>query len=83
MTRPATPDARPPHALQTLFNLRREEIGPVLIAALFFFCVLTALMLLRPARGAARQHRHVDAGRVVDALRCDLAAGSGRRLLRA
>jgi AAA family ATP:ADP antiporter len=38
--------------LQALFNVRRAEIGPVLIAALFFFFVLTALMLLRPARDA-------------------------------
>jgi AAA family ATP:ADP antiporter len=43
---------RRPRLLQTLFDLRREEIGPVLIAALFFFCVLTALMVLRPARDA-------------------------------
>ena len=35
-----------------MFNLRRDEIGPVLIAALFFFFVLTALMVLRPARDA-------------------------------
>lgn len=43
---------RRPRLLQILFDLRREEIGPVLIAALFFFCVLTALMVLRPARDA-------------------------------
>ncbi|ANF57589.1 NTP/NDP exchange transporter [Halotalea alkalilenta] len=60
MTRPAIPDARRPHALQTLFNLRREEIGPVLIAALFFFCVLTALMLLRPARDALGMERGIE-----------------------
>lgn len=36
--------------LQHLFNVRREEIWPVLLAASFFFCVLTALMVLRPAR---------------------------------
>ena len=51
-----TPAARPtpsrPSPLQALFNLRREEVGPVLIASLFFFCVLTSLMLLRPARDA-------------------------------
>ncbi len=35
-----------------MFNLRREEIGPVLVAALSLFFVLTALMLLRPARDA-------------------------------
>lgn len=43
---------RRPRLLQTLFDLRREETEPVLIAALFFFCVLTALMVLRPARDA-------------------------------
>lgn len=49
-----------PRLLQTLFNLRREEIGPVLIAALFFFCVLTALMLLRPARDALGMERGIE-----------------------
>jgi AAA family ATP:ADP antiporter len=38
--------------VQILFNVRREEIAPVLIAALFFFCVMAALMVLRPARDA-------------------------------
>jgi AAA family ATP:ADP antiporter len=47
-------------ALQTLFNLRREELGPVLIAALFFFCVLTALMLLRPVRDALGMERGIE-----------------------
>ncbi|HEY0685818.1 MAG TPA: MFS transporter [Steroidobacter sp.] len=46
--------------LQALFNLRHEEIGPVLIAALFFFCVLTALMLLRPARDALGMERGIE-----------------------
>lgn len=41
-----------PDILQRYFNLRREEIPSVLLAALFFFCVLTALMVLRPAREA-------------------------------
>lgn len=35
-----------------LFNLNRSEIAPVLLAVFFFFCVLTALMVLRPAREA-------------------------------
>jgi len=35
-----------------LFNIHREEIFPVMLAVLFFFCVLTALMVLRPAREA-------------------------------
>nr|WP_298130564.1 MFS transporter [uncultured Pseudoxanthomonas sp.] len=43
-----------------LFNLHREEVAPVLIAALFFFCVLTALMLLRPARDALGMERGIE-----------------------
>ncbi|MEQ9547346.1 MAG: MFS transporter [Marinobacter sp.] len=35
-----------------LFNINRDEIIPVMLAAFFFFCVLTALMVLRPAREA-------------------------------
>ncbi|MFL1453784.1 NTP/NDP exchange transporter [Marinobacter sp. GN3S48] len=35
-----------------LFNINRDEIIPVLLAVFFFFCVLTALMVLRPAREA-------------------------------
>lgn len=35
-----------------LFNVKRDELGPVLLAVVFFFCVLTALMILRPAREA-------------------------------
>lgn len=38
--------------LQSLFNVRRHEIIPVSLAVLFFFSVLTSLMLLRPAREA-------------------------------
>ncbi|MEL1265653.1 NTP/NDP exchange transporter [Pseudoxanthomonas putridarboris] len=60
MSRTTTPAPRRPRLLQALFNLRREEIGPVLIAALFFFCVLTALMLLRPARDALGMERGIE-----------------------
>lgn len=49
-----------PRFWQTLFNLRPKELGPVLIASLFFFCVLTALMLLRPARDALGMERGID-----------------------
>lgn len=53
MSRSEMPTAsRRPRMWDAMFNLRREEIGPVLIAALFFFCVMTALMVLRPARDA-------------------------------
>jgi ATP:ADP antiporter, AAA family len=43
-----------------LFNLRRGELAPVLVAGLFFFCILTALMLLRPARDALGMERGID-----------------------
>ena len=43
-----------------LFNLRRGELAPVLIAGLFFFCILTALMLLRPARDALGMERGIE-----------------------
>lgn len=49
--------------LLALFNVRREELWPVLLAALFFFCVLTALMVLRPARDALGMQRGIDAVR--------------------
>lgn len=49
-----------PRLMRALFNLRREEVGPVLIAALFFFLVLTALMLLRPARDALGMERGIE-----------------------
>ncbi len=41
-----------PAYLQRFFNVRRGEVLSVFLAGLFFFCVLTALMLLRPAREA-------------------------------
>ncbi|MES2859033.1 MAG: MFS transporter [Pseudomonadota bacterium] len=49
--------------LQGLFNLRRGEITPVLVAGLFFFCILTALMVLRPARDALGMERGIDSVR--------------------
>ncbi|MDX3925813.1 MAG: MFS transporter [Shinella sp.] len=60
MTRTTTPSPGRPRLLEILFNLRRGEVGPVLIAALFFFCVLTALMLLRPARDALGMERGIE-----------------------
>jgi ATP:ADP antiporter, AAA family len=47
--------------LQRFLNVRREEVAPILVAALYFFCVLTALMLLRPARDALGVQRGIDA----------------------
>lgn len=35
-----------------MFDVRREELAPLLTATFGFFCVLTALMLLRPVRDA-------------------------------
>ena len=52
--------SRRPRLLRLLLNLRREEIGPVLIASLFFFFVLTALMVLRPARDALGMERGIE-----------------------
>ncbi|MCA8864580.1 MULTISPECIES: NTP/NDP exchange transporter [unclassified Halomonas] len=60
MSRTTPTASRRPHLLKTLFNLRREEIAPVLIAALFFFCVLTALMLLRPVRDVLGMERGIE-----------------------
>jgi AAA family ATP:ADP antiporter len=49
-----------PARLATLFNLRPGEVRPVLLAGLFFFCVLTALMVLRPARDALGMQRGIE-----------------------
>lgn len=49
--------------LTALFDVRREEAQPVLLAALFFFCVLTALMVLRPARDALGMQRGIESVR--------------------
>ncbi len=46
-----------------LFNLRRDEIAPVVVAGAFFFFILTALMLLRPARDALGMARGIDSVR--------------------
>ncbi len=47
--------------LQTFANVRRQEAIPTLVAGLFFFCVLTALMVVRPAREALGMQRGIDA----------------------
>ncbi len=49
--------------ISALFNLRRGELAPVLVAGLFFFCILTALMMLRPARDALGMERGIDSVR--------------------
>ncbi|AMN48396.1 MFS transporter [Steroidobacter denitrificans] len=48
------------HRLAALFNIRREEAVPVLLAVFFFFCILTALMVLRPARDALGMQRGIE-----------------------
>ena len=47
--------------LSRFTNIRREEVGPTLVAGLFFFCVLTALMVIRPAREALGMQRGIEA----------------------
>ena len=47
--------------LQRFTSIRREEVGPALVAGLFFFCVLTALMVIRPAREALGMQRGIEA----------------------
>lgn len=46
--------------LAALFNVRRQEVVPVLLAVLGFFCVLTALMVLRPVRDALGMRRGIE-----------------------
>lgn len=47
--------------LQRFTNIRREEAAPAFASALFFFCILTALMVLRPAREALGMQRGIEA----------------------
>jgi len=47
--------------LQRFTNIRRDEVGPALAAGLLFFCVLTALMVVRPAREALGMQRGIEA----------------------
>jgi len=49
------------HLLQRFTNVRREEVLPTLVAGCFFFCVLTALMVVRPAREALGMQRGIEA----------------------
>jgi AAA family ATP:ADP antiporter len=51
------------HLLQQFTNVRREEVVPTLVAGLFFFCVLTALMVVRPAREALGMQRGIESVR--------------------
>jgi ATP:ADP antiporter, AAA family len=49
--------------LQRFANIRREEAAPIIAAVAYFFCILTALMVLRPAREALGMQRGLDAVR--------------------
>src|SRR5690554_5501276 len=46
--------------IERTFNVRRDELAPVLTSAVFFFCILTALMILRPARDALGMQSGMD-----------------------
>jgi ATP:ADP antiporter, AAA family len=46
--------------LQRFLNVRREEIASLFVATFYFFCILTALMILRPARDALGMTRGMD-----------------------
>ena len=47
-------------ALQRVANIRRDEVLPLLASAFFFFCVLSALMVIRPAREALGMRSGLD-----------------------
>ncbi len=49
--------------LQRFMQVRREEVAPVLASALAFFFILTALMVLRPARDALGMQRGIESVR--------------------
>ncbi|MES2521931.1 MAG: MFS transporter [Gemmatimonadota bacterium] len=49
--------------LQRFTQVRREEVAPVIASALAFFFILTALMVLRPAREALGMQRGIEAVR--------------------
>jgi ATP:ADP antiporter, AAA family len=47
--------------VQRLLNVRREEVASLLAATFYFACVLTSLMVLRPARDALGMESGLDA----------------------
>lgn len=47
-------------AIQRFANIRRDEVLPLLASVLFFFCVLSALMVVRPAREALGMRSGLD-----------------------
>lgn len=50
-----------PAFLQRFAQIRRDEVAPVIASALAFFFILTALMVLRPARDALGMERGIEA----------------------
>jgi AAA family ATP:ADP antiporter len=46
--------------LQRFTNIRRDEFPALVVSVLFFFCVLTALMVIRPAREALGMRSGLD-----------------------
>ncbi len=46
--------------LERIANIRRDEIPSIVASALFFFCVLTALQVIRPARDALGMQRGIE-----------------------
>jgi AAA family ATP:ADP antiporter len=49
-----------PSYLQRYANVQRSEVPSVIAAGLFFFCVLTALQVIRPARDALGMQRGIE-----------------------
>jgi AAA family ATP:ADP antiporter len=47
--------------LKQYLNIRPAELAPILMAALYFFFILTTLMILRPARDALGMQAGIDA----------------------
>lgn len=50
-------------AVRRLLDVSRDEVVPVALAGAFFFCILVALMVLRPARDALGMQRGIEAVR--------------------
>ena len=47
--------------IQRFLNVRRGEVAPLLVSAFYFFCVLTAIGVMRPARDAIGMRGGLDA----------------------
>jgi AAA family ATP:ADP antiporter len=46
---------------QRFLNVRRDEVAPLLVSALYFCCILTAIGVMRPARDAIGMRGGLDA----------------------